>query len=274
MYLDESSGHSTRRCISNWIDSMNETYSGPRTYDPVEFDCARYSQQALSFWLPHFLRLMDLRRNVRVLDIGCATGGFSIAVAAATRARLVGLELAENLLGYARAKPEEKVVQWVRGDAVRLPFRDARFDRAMMSLVLHQIPDREAAVREACRVLVPGGFLLIRSATPESVNDWLMCRYFPTVKEIESRRMPALPYMRQILFEAGLQDVHTETVNRNRRFDLDELISFLKGQFALRYPSLAEDEIEAGISKLKAELEGQTEIVDPRPHVFLTAKKR
>lgn len=63
----------------------------------------------------------------------------------------------------------------VQGDALRLPFPDATFDRVIASEVLEHIPDDVAAMRELARVLRPGGSMAVTvpRCGPEVVN-WVL----------------------------------------------------------------------------------------------------
>jgi SAM-dependent methyltransferase len=59
-------------------------------------------------------------------------------------------------------------VDWVRGDATRLPFRDQRFDAVVSTEAFHWFPDQAAALRELRRVLRPGGRLALTVVCPTS----------------------------------------------------------------------------------------------------------
>jgi ubiquinone/menaquinone biosynthesis C-methylase UbiE len=90
----------------------------------------------------------------RMLDVGCGTGR-SRQIYASTVSEYIGLDLSlESVRIAAREIPE---LSFVQGDAVRLPFADDSFDLVAFSSVLHHIPDRRGALREAGRVLRPGG---------------------------------------------------------------------------------------------------------------------
>ena len=77
--------------------------------------------------------------------------------------RLVGIELSPEMLKLARERAVElsRQVDLYEGDAERLPYPDAAFDSVVITLALCSIPDDAAAVREAHRVLRPGGRLLL-----------------------------------------------------------------------------------------------------------------
>ncbi|TWP49960.1 class I SAM-dependent methyltransferase [Lentzea tibetensis] len=97
----------------------------------------------------------QLRGRELVLDVGCAEGVLSAAV---TGSRLVGLDASMTLL---RGHPEPRVL----GDAVALPFRDGVFDAVTAINVLYHLPDPAVALREAHRVLKPGGLLVAATIT-------------------------------------------------------------------------------------------------------------
>jgi ubiquinone/menaquinone biosynthesis C-methylase UbiE len=93
-------------------------------------------------------------RPLEILDVGCGTGQ-SRQLYAAHAARYVGLDLSGEAVAVARGRFPDN--EWVAGDACALPFADQSFDVVAFSSVLHHIPDFTPALREAARVLRPGG---------------------------------------------------------------------------------------------------------------------
>jgi ubiquinone/menaquinone biosynthesis C-methylase UbiE len=77
--------------------------------------------------------------------------------------RLTGIELSDEMLAIARKRAADTGVDidLRRGDAQALEFGDASFDTVLITLALCTIPDAGAAVREARRVLRPGGKLIL-----------------------------------------------------------------------------------------------------------------
>lgn len=97
-------------------------------------------------------------RGQRVLDIGCGPGWVSVQYAlAGAEVNSVDLtpraiELTKLHCDYKKVSVKAKV-----GSAEQLPFEDNSFDLVVASGVLHHTPDTQTALREACRVAVPGG---------------------------------------------------------------------------------------------------------------------
>ncbi len=77
--------------------------------------------------------------------------------------KLTGIELSEKMLDRARARAArlDRDADLRQGDAQDLAFGDASFDTVVCTLALCTIPDEVAAIREARRVLRPGGKLLL-----------------------------------------------------------------------------------------------------------------
>lgn len=100
--------------------------------------------------------LKEIRKK-RVLDIGCGTGAL-VSQLAQKGYQAVGIDSQEE--GLARRKIKEPHLSLFRGNAVELPFGDTQFDVAILADVLEHL-DESKAFKEALRVVVPGGTVLI-----------------------------------------------------------------------------------------------------------------
>lgn len=96
-----------------------------------------------------------------VLDLACGSGIYTRPIARRRpEARVVGLDLSPPMLAVAgRLAARETLphLHFVRGDAQRLPFSDARFDLVNCCGALHLFPEPKRALAEIARVLRPGG---------------------------------------------------------------------------------------------------------------------
>jgi SAM-dependent methyltransferase len=95
-----------------------------------------------------------------LLDVGSGTG--SVAAALAQRfpgRRIVGVDIAEPYVRYARSQADIDGVSFELGDATRLRWENGHFAAALAQLVLNFIPDCEAAAREMRRATRRGGVL-------------------------------------------------------------------------------------------------------------------
>ena len=133
--------------------------------DPAQYDdlSAAWWDERGPFAMLHWLATARAalvpraqRPGAVLLDLGCGAGLLAPHVAGRGH-RHVGVDLSMPALAQAGAHG----VAAVRGDLLRLPFADGVADVVVAGEVLEHVADAAAAVREACRVLRPGGTLVV-----------------------------------------------------------------------------------------------------------------
>jgi ubiquinone/menaquinone biosynthesis C-methylase UbiE len=94
----------------------------------------------------------------RVLDVGCGTGALTFAIAQHEAvSKIVGLDLSEAFLAYARSKSDDARIHFEQGDAQAMPYPNGSFDCCLGLLVMSFIPDASKATSEMRCVTRPGG---------------------------------------------------------------------------------------------------------------------
>jgi ubiquinone/menaquinone biosynthesis C-methylase UbiE len=106
-----------------------------------------------------FLERAGVTIRGRVLDMGCGGGGMPLSLAEEAR-EVIGIDPAERFQDAGVRLGRERGLRNLRfalADGMALPFRDGAFDLVLSHAVIEHVADAPQYLREAARVLAPGG---------------------------------------------------------------------------------------------------------------------
>jgi demethylmenaquinone methyltransferase / 2-methoxy-6-polyprenyl-1,4-benzoquinol methylase len=183
--------------VASKYDIMNDLMSG---------GMHRLWKDAMMDWLAP-------RAGQRLLDVAGGTGDVAFRfLTRAAESQAVVLDMTESMLISGRQRAEAgqmaERLDWVVGDAMALPFADNSFDVYTISFGIRNVTRVQDALREAYRVLRPGGRLMVLefSRIPNDLAQWVYDKYSFNV----------IPAMGQVV--AGDRDSYQYLVESIRKF--------------------------------------------------------
>ena len=123
-------------------------------------------------WRKKAMKVVGAGRKDLVLDIACGTGDFSIEALKHGVKQVVGADISENMLAVAREKAKAKglsdQLDFQFGDSENLTFDSNTFDAVTVAFGVRNFEHLELGLTEMCRVLKPGGkVVILEFSTPE-----------------------------------------------------------------------------------------------------------
>jgi demethylmenaquinone methyltransferase / 2-methoxy-6-polyprenyl-1,4-benzoquinol methylase len=108
-------------------------------------------------WRRRAARATNLKAGGSALDVACGSGKLTAELAriAGPKGRVVGLDFSPQMLEVAQR--DHPGIEFLEGDALKLPFDDAEFDASTVAFGLRNLSDPIAGLREMLRVVKPGG---------------------------------------------------------------------------------------------------------------------
>ncbi|ODU65361.1 MAG: bifunctional demethylmenaquinone methyltransferase/2-methoxy-6-polyprenyl-1,4-benzoquinol methylase [Micrococcales bacterium 70-64] len=149
-------------------------------------------------WRMAMVRAVAPQQGERILDVAAGTGTSSAALAR-SGAEVIALDFSAGMVAEGRRK--HKKIEFIEGDAERLPFPDNQFDAVTISFGLRNVNDPKQALAEMFRVLKPGGRLVVCefSKPPIAIfraGYWAYLQYvMPTVVDRVSSNPAAYSYL-------------------------------------------------------------------------------
>jgi ubiquinone/menaquinone biosynthesis C-methylase UbiE len=196
--------------------------------DRVRERFTRTAQQFAGFSLTRrtaeagqLLELAAPRGAERALDVACGPGTFTCVFAPRVR-EIHGVDVTPAMLAEARAAAEAaglRNISFSCGDATALPYPAAEFDLVTCGYSVHHFAEPLAALREAARVLRPGGTLALVDIIVPSGADSSAANAIERARDASHETTFTEPELLRLFAEAGLRVVRTQSAARERSFD-------------------------------------------------------
>jgi SAM-dependent methyltransferase len=215
-------------------------------YDRIASGYARWWAPVLA---PAVAELLDevepgIAGRDRLVDIGSGTGQLALgALGRWGHVSVVGVDASSGMCAIADAEADRVLApadrtrfRSVVASADALPFADGAFDAALSSFVYQLVPNRARALREARRVLVPGGTLAFvswlvddRAFPPDEVFDDVLDEVGIGARPSDGRSgdLPSVDGAARELRRAGFAGVVTRAGSLEHEFSVDGYVAFL-----------------------------------------------
>jgi arsenite methyltransferase len=214
------------------------------------------------------IEALNVRPGQRVLDVGCGTGRLAAYVAGLVgpSGKVNAVDPLPLRVALAQKKGPPNLVASVAAAEDLSDFADQSFDAVVLNSVFHWLPEKLGPLREARRVLKPGGRIAISTAAADRPHDFelLLKQVFSSsdladVKEIPSgttHKVSSLE-LAELLAKAGFAAVQVEVRTFTDYFeDTEAVITFnVASSFGNFLSSLTQEERALTHALLEAELE-------------------
>jgi ubiquinone/menaquinone biosynthesis C-methylase UbiE len=189
---------------------VNQLHSVTLDYDGLAEQYAQHRQVHPGV-LANLATTGQLDRGSQVLEVGCGTGNYVVALEALTGCSGWGLDPSAQML--CRARQRGRAIRFTQGKAEQLAHAAKSFDLVFSVDVIHHVGNLGRYFAAAHRVLRDRGRLctvtdsedIIRQRRPLSV-------YFPETVEVELQRYPRVAALRALLGQAGFVDLQEVVV--------------------------------------------------------------
>jgi demethylmenaquinone methyltransferase/2-methoxy-6-polyprenyl-1,4-benzoquinol methylase len=215
---------------------MSSTHFGFKTVDETEkakhvrgvFDSVASKYDVMNdlmsmglhrVWKAYTVHVANLKEGDQVLDIAGGTGDLSMAFAKKVGAtgRVVHTDINEAMLSTGRDRLVDHglALPTLVCDAEKLPFPDGHFNVVSVAFGLRNMTHKDVALKEMCRVLKPGGKLLVlefsKVAKPlEKTYDWYSFKILPNLGKLVAGDADSYRYLAEsIRMHPGQEELKT-----------------------------------------------------------------
>ena len=143
--------------------------------DCVPSDHAR--QVEIEYYLKRVLKVQDIDRAYRVLDLGCGAGK-SMKYFQSLNGKIdwYGIDIESSPEVLSRTEHNDRLITF---DGINIPFADGHFDLVYSNQVLEHVRQPRELLKEVSRILKPGGFFVGSTSHLEPFHSYSVWNYTP-----------------------------------------------------------------------------------------------
>jgi len=150
-------GKGKKQEVADMFDNISGTYDFLNHFLSLGIDIV---------WRKKAIRALKAARPKYLLDVATGTGDFAFeAISILQPEKVVGIDISQGMLDIAKEKIAKKGLEGrfevTLGDSENLPFADATFDAVTVAFGVRNFERLEQGLRDICRVLKPGGKVVI-----------------------------------------------------------------------------------------------------------------
>jgi len=207
-------------------------------------------------------------RGSRILEVGCGTGNYIIAVQFIAGCQAHGVDISEEMLVHAKRRGSP--VSFAVGSAEYLDFPDGSLDLVFSVDVTLHLGAPADHYREARRVLAPGGRVLTVTRSEDMLESGAVtARYFPETVTANLTRYPSTDALRGQISDAGFHKIETTEVSHPVEVTNAALYAS-KARSTLHM--IPEEAFQRGLAALERDLE-KGPVTGEQHHLILWAVK-
>lgn len=200
---------------SNWYVAENH---------PVAL--LRAENKLRSVWVADVIAKRYPKQSVKILDIGCGAGFLTNPLAEKSH-DVTGIDISESSLETARKYDVTGGVKYINANAYELPFSDGLFDVVFAMDVLEHVENPEKLIKEASRVLKPGGLFFFHTFN----RNWLS--YFIVIKGVEWFVKNTPPNLH--VYPLFIKPSELQTLCESHRLKVEEMKGFMPKVWSLPF---------------------------------------
>jgi ubiquinone/menaquinone biosynthesis C-methylase UbiE len=218
------------------------------------YDTQPYRAKSVDPEILAFVAQCSSAVSLYILDIACGTGNQLLANRAVLpEVRWVGVDRSLGMLRQARNKAADIV--WVQADGAMLSLQAQRFDFITCQYAFHHVQDKRGMLKEAFRVLCPGGRFVLSNICPQEMADWLYYRYFPEARGLNLDDFWLPETVKEVMETIGFVAVTVERQHLRYQQDLREWLDTVRRRDTCsQLLTISDVAYEAGVQRLEGEL--------------------